>query len=298
MEKITYKSLYEKCCANLDFVVQPLVAEKITSSKPFQEQIRKQLCILSFLEKKAKIKSGQAKKIVEKYTEIVKSEPKLDYVPATNDLNNLSDEINFLPVFVQNVFKTPIEKISSAATTPKIDQPAPEQAPNPTSPMFGQFNQANLNKQIVMSMAQARVMQEASMGKVYIYKTKPKIMPILKLCIGIVLVLGSIFSVLMAVGIILSPNMYGTPPPDGVQFNSITYFLIAIMLIFNSFNYFSQWIKKGTKKQNDNLLYHFSFFNSMFMLITIAIFFIFGGIEDFSKIFEKHSDLSDRPLSG
>ena len=91
---------------------------------------------------------------------------------AKVDLNNLDDEINYLFVYCHNVFNVDLNKLaknnSFIQKTSKIES---------ANKFIENNNQQKLNFAINTNM---KILEQIKLGKIFIYTSRPRIIPILK----------------------------------------------------------------------------------------------------------------------
>jgi hypothetical protein len=154
----------------------------------FQRVIEKQLNLLNFLEKKDDDKNKQSTNLLNRYNELTNKKYQLDKKYDLKDISDLPDEINYLNVYIRNIYKTDLEALKQGKSA-KVDTPTVvDQQPQPTSAipfmipgmMGGMNNVQSEQNPMYIAAANMKLNQEAAKNNVYLYKTKPKFIPLLK----------------------------------------------------------------------------------------------------------------------
>jgi hypothetical protein len=140
----------------------------------------------------------------------------------------------------------------------------------------------NTTNPMIQMMASARVQQEARQGKVYLYKTKPKLIFILRWFISVCLILASISSIFIGIGMVKSAgstkldNFFDNGDSSVLLSESSLYFIFGIFLLFFTYSNCKPLLFYKTSKANDNLLYHFNFQQFIFAGLMFVFVLIFG----------------------
>ncbi|MBQ7749263.1 hypothetical protein IJR75_01490 [bacterium] len=108
------------------------------------------------------------------------------------DLNNLDDEINYLFVYCRNVFKVDLNELAknsnlSKQKTIEIDQ-ANNLLENNKQQTFNFGNNTNM-----------KILEQIKLGKIFIYTSRPKIIPILKKIFSLFLLINIFLIIFMII---------------------------------------------------------------------------------------------------
>jgi hypothetical protein len=173
---------------NTIFTATSLVAA--FKSPNFQTLVEKQLNILAYLERKHKTKTIKSVTLLNKYNALSSKNFNIDTnIAYTND-TSLIDDANYLNIYLKNIYKVDVQALANGT---KADIPnltvndAPGQSagaamggmPFAMGGMMGGMA-PQMQNQMMAAMAQAKIQQQAAAGEVYLYKSKPKFIPILK----------------------------------------------------------------------------------------------------------------------
>ncbi|GHU32773.1 hypothetical protein FACS1894166_06770 [Bacilli bacterium] len=157
-------------------------------SPNFQTLVEKQLNILAFLERKHKSKTIDSVDLLNKYNTLSGKHFNIDTnITYTND-TALIDDANYLNIYLKNIYKVDVQALANGT---KADIPnltvndAPGQGPAVGGMPFAMGGMMGgmapvMQNQMMAAMAQAKIQQQAAAGEVYLYKSKPKYIPILK----------------------------------------------------------------------------------------------------------------------
>jgi hypothetical protein len=183
---IELKLEQEKIVKNLKTVFNAPSMKDTLKHANFQTIIEKQLNILAYLEKINKSKKNESAELLTTYNQLSGKNFTIDKNVSFIDNEALVDDINYLNVYIHNIYKIDIEALA-AGKDAKISQPTvSEVAPVAASSGFPFAAGAAMNNlppnqnPINLTTANLRIHQEAMQGKVYLFKTKPKYMPLLK----------------------------------------------------------------------------------------------------------------------
>jgi hypothetical protein len=107
-----------------------------------------------------------------------------------------------------------------------------------------------------LQAANMRIQQEVKSGKLYLFKTKPRIIPFLKAALSLMLFLTGAAAIVLAVGLMLATNI--TPFSDNktsVITDGVLVIILALMCVYLGVIVGIPLIKQIRKQANDNNLY-------------------------------------------
>ena len=262
-----------------------------TKNKQFQELILKQISILAFYEaslKKTKSKSKEQDKNsclssqewLDKLNQINNTKLSLIEVNYKNDVDAI-DDANYIKTYIQNVYHLNIDDaenndVIQAKTVQNIDDNSKETA-NPFSGVFSDIGgdtpitMGDFQEQFYKQVALQKFHKELSDGNFYQYKTKPKIIPILKYVVSSFLILFALITVIKIILIFMSNNVSIINPNKehtSTELNLIKEYLIGDILNLICSSYMSYIVLKPAK--NDNNKYYFSW--KLFTFISVIWF--------------------------
>jgi hypothetical protein len=177
-----------KIAKNLATIFNALSLKSALNQGNLQSIIEKQLNILAYLERKHKNKILKSDKLLVTYNQLTNKHFVIDHNIKYEDDEILIDDINYLNVYIRNIFKVDLAALAEGKdakiTVPTVGEAAPKQttANNPFPfVMPGVANNLPPDQNpMYTAMANARIQQESMQGKVYLFKTKPKYIPLLK----------------------------------------------------------------------------------------------------------------------
>jgi hypothetical protein len=192
------------------------------------------------------------------------------------DSDILFDDINHLTVYIKNIYKfdldAAIEGRQTQVTTPSVSEAAEPNQPKSFADilpaMFGanagspdQFaNVPPEQNPFYQQAANVRIQQEIKSGKLYLFKSKPRIMPFLKVALSLCLFLAAASAIVLAVGLILVAYVQssGTNLFNGNStiIDSVLVIVLAVMSGYLGVMIGMPLIKRINKKGNDNQLYY------------------------------------------
>jgi hypothetical protein len=236
-------------------------------SNRLQNVIEKQFNMLGYLERTNKTQTPQTKVFINKYNTLSGRKFQLDINVNYPDGENLEDEINYFPVYIQNIYKIDMEALAAGKEvkiiSPSVEEKASENKfQNPFASMFGGGanpfgNIAPDQNPLLITMAKQRIYKEMSEGRLYAYKTKPRVIPILRLVMCIVLLIGCVSNVILGLGMILSQGFGGSESSNALSTDSAMYFLFAIASLYYSYIAIAPFVAKNITKSNDNRKFYF-----------------------------------------
>lgn len=260
-----------------------------SSNKSFIDLFEKELNILSYLEK------TEAKKhdlgtmfltasLIKKYNSLTNRNfvlSKKNFLVKGNKLEDLNDDINYLAVFCKNIFKVNVDSITGGVLHSKSKSgvvfSAPKQENVNQNHIYGKTINSNfssvVNESYIYGLATSKAMNDLSLGKIYAYKTKPRIILILKIILLVLLGLSCLLSLVL---VIVSMILKDIPYND--QFNNSNdllwvgiCFMIYALICANAFWSFYHQLNV----KNLNLKYSFPWtiiIPYLFFTLSIVIF--------------------------
>ena len=248
------------------------------NNKSFLILFEKELDILACLEKTEGKKNDLgtkflAKSLVQKYNSLTKN----NFVLSKKKINleDFIDDINYLPVFCKNIFKVNIDDIvdkvlfnKSNETFKNSQTNIQQEKTNFSSSSFGSNQEFKnvFNKSYIHGLATSKAMKDFALGKVYIYKTKPRIILILKMILLVLIILTGLVSLLISITsfIIVWSSYENDWDFLWKSLSHLIYFIICVNIAINLINQF--------KKKNLNKKYFFSW--SVVLPYFFSVFFI------------------------
>jgi hypothetical protein len=185
---IDFKKEQNKLIANLEAIFNSVSMKTALLQSNLQSIIEKQLNILFYLENTNQTKTIKSDKLLNKYNEITNKHFTIDKNIKYADQDALIDDINYLGVYIRNIYKVDLAALIEGKES-KVVVPTVSDAPQTPKPavaipfMFPGMGNNNLSPEqnpMYAAMANARIQQESMQGKVYLFKTKPKSIPMLK----------------------------------------------------------------------------------------------------------------------
>jgi hypothetical protein len=202
MENREYKlnDLYAIILKHLDFIFDnALLSEKINSNQTLFNIVRTQVAILKSIETELKPSFELSSKYIDKLS---KDKDDYEYTYDIFNLDDLKDQVNWLPIYILNEYKIDILDPKSNIST---DVPEVVTDKNGNERFVNLNNLSSLmnssNPRMAEFAANMRLGSEIASGKVYIFKTKPKFIPLLKKIFNIFLY---VFSGILFLEVILS----------------------------------------------------------------------------------------------
>jgi hypothetical protein len=207
---IDLKKEQKKIVTNLTTIFNAGSMKPAIAQANLQSIIEKQLNILNYLEKTNASKVLKSATLLKKYNELSGKTYVIDKNVKYVDNDVLVDDINYLGVYIRNIYKIDLEALADGKeakiVTPTVTDATPKQGPAAGFPFMMPGMGAGMssdNNPMYAAMANARVQADAAQGKVYLFKTKPQLMPILKLIMGICLVICGLSSIFVGIGMAL-----------------------------------------------------------------------------------------------
>ncbi|MDR1235091.1 MAG: hypothetical protein LBJ97_03365 [Mycoplasmataceae bacterium] len=290
---IDLKKEHRKLIKNLETIFDAVSMKPAFSQPNLQSIVEKQLNILSYLENVNKTKIIKSTKLLTKYNELTSKHFTIDSKIKYDDQEVLVDDINYLPVYIRNIFKIDLDALAEGKEAkivmPTVNDAPQQQNSTPVMPfmmpgMAGAMgNLPPEQNPMYTAAANARIHQESIQGKVYLFKTKPKFIPLLKWIIAGLLILFSIACIFVGMGMMFAKNSAHALNTDEANngFNAalgplaaIFYFVIALFAFFLCYRT-AKPLLINTK--NENALYSFQWQFYLFLGILFLMLIIFGG---------------------
>lgn len=194
-------------------------------NQQFQGVFEKQINILNYLVNENKSNDAKLKQIISGYSNFSKKRFTPIEMKPYEDYDLLSDDINYLPIYIRNIYKIDLDALVSGKKADIVQSSVSEvqQKDRGFASKFGSFampgfgsmdgipNEAN---PYYISLANMRLNNEIRNGNIYAFKTKPKWMPIIKYLIIAFSILAAFSCVLVGIGMILCKNENNWDPND------------------------------------------------------------------------------------
>lgn len=284
---INFKEQEHKLLEELDVVLhtkyQPVI-DKISIAGPFQDLLKKELNILFFMNKKNNSNSSACKKLLEKFNELSKQEFKIDNFNKINDFDQMVDDINYLSIYIKNIFKVDIKDLNKIDVKPaesvQVINEKDTQQTNPyasyMSAMGAAMNNPSFGNALLEMPARARLQAEIRNGTVFAFESKPKIIPLLKKILAIFLCLFTCSLLLTGIFITICGSFKNGRTDSGtdetnVLTNGIMYMLISLMFAYYCYRFVNEAYSKKIK--NDNITYHLTF--NLWLILFFSYLLIF-----------------------
>ena len=275
--KFDSKAYETKLIDELDIVLHTKskdVLSKINTSSQFQDVLKKEFNILFYLISKKKSTSVLPKKLLAKFNELSKTEFKINEKYKPTDNYQMVDDINYLSIYIKNIFKVNLHDLSKLDTV-KVEEQHTTQTRTSSNGSFA----ANMqNNPFLQAPAQMRLQADIRTGKVYPYKTKPALILNIKKIMNFLLLIFSISLILTGIFMIACVSIKdGIIDKDGQQqtiptaFSGVMYIVIALFFCYYSYKIYRDVY--DNKRTNDCLKYRFDY-NSMFFPIFLFVFYV------------------------
>ncbi len=240
----------------------------------------KQLFFLSYLEKKYSevVDLGskfQIKSLISNYNQKMNKNFVLPKETKTISNDNLDDEINYLFIYCRNVFKIDLNELAKKNLFFKKKTIETNESND-----FSRIN--NQQKFNIFGNTNMKIFEQIRAGKIFIYTSRPKIIPILKKIFLFFLLVNMLLIVFMiAISIRINGLYLSNGNTVNTQWNVVNYFFA----LFLDLSFFSKFIQELNKNHNDNTKYYFQWRSTL--LIFASNFFSFIYIDfNFFKMFE------------
>ena len=253
-----------------------------TNNNRFISLFEKELFFLYCLEKKCSkdINLGNkflVKSLIHDYNKRIGKNFVLPFKTKV-DLNNLDDEINYLFVYCRNVYKVDLNEL---AKNNLFKQKTIET--NHVNNFDEKKNQQKFN---FVNSTDMKILEQIKLGKIFIYMSRPKIIPILKKIFSFLFLINILLIIFMVIiSIRINGLCLSSDSTINTQWNIINYFF----LLFLNITFFSKFIQETMNKHNDNIKYYFQWrpalliFTINFFSFIYADFNLFKAIENYDK---------------
>ncbi|MDR3249467.1 MAG: hypothetical protein LBS95_00075 [Mycoplasmataceae bacterium] len=257
---------------NLDVVFNnSILKANIIKDKNLQKAVETCLNIYSFIVKNTK--DNYFSNYVKNYETIIKKKFNVKNIILGDD--EITDQINWLNVYCKNQYSIDISTNKKISNNTEINEKTPEQAKR--EEIISNVIGTNVEPTKIMELqkkimdSNSKLNKDIASGKVFIYKSKPRIIPIIKFLFNYVLI-GLCLSLLIYsfFGYILC-TIHTNIDSDWVIYSSAlifaTYLICSIIL-----NY------KIKLANNDNIKYYLKWQTIMLILIFLIFFVMIGMI--------------------
>lgn len=255
-------------------------------TKQLQEIFEKQINILGYLVKTNKSKDKQLTDIIEKYNAISNRNFTIDTKTSYEDNDVLADDINYLAIYIRNIYKIDLDALVSGKKADIVQSSVSEvqQKDRGFANKFGSFAMPgfgaseglpNESNPYFISLANMRLNDEIRKGNVYAFKTKPKIIPILKYLIVVFSLLATLSCILVGVGMILCKDTISLVGNDSGNATWMGSFYLIFTICLGMITYTilrPMTIVTLNKKKNENYLYYFRWQN---VVVSLGFFVVF-----------------------
>lgn len=288
MEIKNSKKLISDIDSNLKIIFNSSTLLNKLKDETFESVVLKQISILKFLEEKAKVKESDADLWLKKLNDINGSKCEFEKTEYSNQ-DDIIDDINYLSVYVQNMFKKPLSefkkddiKVNAVPTNnqseqqPKVENTVPTMPPMFPGEVSNQFGSTDNFQmwpaEMQMMVARTKLQQMVNTGEFYQYKSKPLIIKIIKYIISGVAIGLALLSILTGIFLLLSNGVEITV--NGKTDNLATnYFTLISQIIYALLFLWIAYIFLKPLK-NENQIYSYNKFFGYVMLIIIIYSFL------------------------
>lgn len=283
--KISNDKLIKTVNDNLTKIFSNSILVNSLNNVSFCDLVVKQISILKFAEEK-ETKSTKSKEWLDKLNKLNNSTLTLSNVNYYSNQEAL-DEANYIKVYIQNVFKLDLDNLDKAPeqtaeqvnATPYNASNNANPNPNPNAQAFGgmgfnPYGPQGSMEQYIAFAANTRFTQEMMQNKFYIYKTKPKAIPIIKVIMGMMILLLTLMIVAKIVlsSIVGDFNIIGTDQKEWTfafaNYNLTSDILFILAGAWLSYTYFKKPI-------NENEKFYIDWKRSSFLMILFIFFVIY-----------------------
>lgn len=258
----------------------------------FNATIRTELDVLAACERlfpKTRIgKEYSSKSLVQAFNKLTKESFTINTNYKYDDETDLIDSMNYLVTYCNNMFKVNLDDLVAGkkvtATDPHIDLKAKpqydEDTPRPNS-NFAFAGGAGIplastpyENPYLLGKAYAKLNDDIKQGKFYRYKTKPRIVPIMKIISVILMILLSLTFIATAVFAFMAQNLQVNVDGEALGLRTIDsgiiYIILSGLLAYPITTTLISLVT-GKKKNNANLWFYF---NWGFVLMIIGLSFL------------------------
>jgi hypothetical protein len=183
--KIDLPKLQEKVTKDLQTILKAPSMANAFQQPNFQTVVEKQLNVLAYLEKTNGSKETKVNELLQSYNQLSGKHFTIDQNISFIDHETLVDDVNYLGIYIRNIYKIDLAMLAAGKqaniTSPTVSEAAPKSAGGATPfALPGMDNLPPGQNPMSVAMASARIHQEFLQGKIYIFKTKPKVIPLIK----------------------------------------------------------------------------------------------------------------------
>ena len=189
------------------------------------------------------------------------------------DLSNIDGEINYLFIYCRNVFKIDLNELAKNSLSSK-------------NKMLEENKTNNFNGNIIQNFSffgnvNTKILEQIKLGKIFIYNSRPKIIPILKK-IFLFILLINIFLIIFIIVISIRIDGFclSSDKTINTYWNVINYFF----LLFFDLAFFSKFIQELINKRNDNTKYYFQWRSALLVFVANFFSFIYTDFNLFEMI--------------
>lgn len=287
MEIKNSKKLISEIDSNLKIIFNSSTLLNKLKDSTFENVVLKQISILKFIEQKSKIKESDADLWLKKINDINGSKHDFEKLEYSNQ-DDIADDINYLSVYVQNMFKKPLSEFKKDDIKLNINSKENQSEQSKTDintnmpPIFAkdfsnQFNSPEnfemWQNEMQVFVARNKLQQMVNSGEFYQYKTKPLIIRIVKYMISAVAIGLAIVSILIGIFLLMSNGVEITVGGQKQTPLSSNYFTLISQIIYALLFLWMAYIFLKPLK-NENQIYSYNKFFGYMMLVIITYFFI------------------------
>lgn len=290
--KISNDKLIKMIDDNLNKIFSNSQLVNSLNSVSFCDLVLKQISILKFVEEKEnKGSKNKSDKWLDKLNKLNNSTLTLSNLNYHSNEAAL-DDVNYIKVYIQNVFKLDLDNLekgdendveqvtatpynAAAGATVGAGAASETSSSNPSfNPFASPYGSQGSMEQYIYFAANTRFTQEVMSNKFYVYKTKPKAVPIVKIIMGIILL---ILSLMIVAKIVLSAIVGNFPitVDSGEQrefafanYNLASDILFILAALWLAYTYLK-------KQNNDNYKYYIDWKRSSFLMVLFVFFVIY-----------------------
>ena len=166
---------------------------------------------------------------------------------------------------------------------------------------YGQNPYANMDPRqnpYIVGPASQRLQQEIKSGQIFAYKSKPKIIPLMKMLAAILIALLAITTLTTSIFMFLANNIAvwgqyrltsgGTLlegwVPMSTIWTGVMYVIVSLLLLFMAFSFIKPMLKLKGKKPNPNEQYYFSM-QTLIMFFIVFVMCLMMGMPVYTNTF-------------
>lgn len=285
------KELYIKHAKRLSAIIDEKSTFAAFLTRPdFNNVIKTELNVLNACEKlfpKIDLEAKYSSKaLVKNFNKLTNDKYTIDENYKYDDETDLIDSINYLFTFCNNMFKVNLDDLVGGkqitATDPKIDLRAKASFDDDSARMNSNFAFAGAGIPLastpyenpyLLGKAYAKLNDDMKTGKFYRYKTKPEIMPTIKLASCILMCMLSLALIIMAVFAFIANGLQFNVDGKATSLSTVSYGVVYVLLA--GFVVYPIVITMktivGRSSANLNLKYHYAWGFTVAMLVLSFI---------------------------